>query len=500
MPVSSASISMRNDKRVALFFLGVALVLGGALRAYSLFVLPFAINDGGLFWAMTRAIENANIALPARVAYPTLSPDVPFCYPPLGFYAAALLEKIGVPLAIVFRWLPWAWSVATIWAFWRLARAWWENETNGAWAAGAATLGWALLPWSFVWNVMGGGIARAPGLLFAFVAIEAALRLWRDNETRKWWPLVFFLALALATHLERARFALVAVGLIWLFYGRTPRGAAQLAGAILGAIFLTAPWWGLCLARFGLEPFLAASRSAGSGWQGGVWWQALWASATLGLSGEAILPLFHLVGGIGLLWCAWRRQWLLPLWFVLILLLDVRSARVFVVAPLALGAGILLAQSPRWRVPVMGVLTAWLCLLSVLVQLKMPGLTKDDLAGIAWAKRNTPTNARFLVLSGQQWAMDAPGEWFPALSERVAVLTVQGAEWLPDDEFGQRWKRHDAVRKAQSWRQIETLAARNKLEFDWIWRPDSAPSVEPDVNWKKQWSQGKSAIWRRVEP
>lgn len=111
---------------------------------------------------MTRAIADNNFALPARVFYPMEgAPDLPFCYPPLGFYIAALFSKIGVPLDFLFRWLPWLWSMATIAAFWRLARVFFADKPNGNWAAGAATLGWSLLPWGFVWHVMGGGVTRA---------------------------------------------------------------------------------------------------------------------------------------------------------------------------------------------------------------------------------------------------------------------------------------------------------------------------------------------------
>ena len=491
---------LRQSSRVALGFLVLALILGGVVGAYSLFLMPFAINDGWLFWAMTRAIADANFALPTRVFYPTTpgAPDLPFCYPPLGFYVAAALFKIGVPLAQIFRWLPWAWTMATIWAFWRLARAFWRGQKEGEWAAGAATLCWALLPWSFIWSVMGGGLTRAPGMLWAFLAIEAAIELWRDGRVKKWLPLAIFLALGLATHLERARFAVVAVGLVWLFYGRSWRGAAQLVGALAGAILVTAPWWGLCLARFGLAPFVAASESGGSGWTGGSGLQMLVSVVTISLTGEAILPLFHLVGAAGLLWCLWRRQWFLPVWFALIVLMEVRSGRTFVLAPLALGAGFFLARLPRARVPIMGVLAVWLFGLGLLVQQRMPGLAEDDLAALGWASRHAAPDARFLVLPNQNWAMDAPGEWFPALTGRAAVATVQGAEWLPNAEFRARRERHDELRRAHDWNAVAALSARDGLQFDWVWLPRSAPRLEPGAGWEKQWSQGQSAIWRRA--
>lgn len=494
-------LAAARASRVALLFLGLALVLGALVRADSVLRLPFAFGDGGMFWVATRAILDAGFALPARLPYPAPTAELPFCYPPLGFYVAAALAQLGVPLALVFRWLPWAWSVSTIWAFWRLARAFWGREPEGEWAAGAATLGWALLPWSFVWMTMGGGLARALGLLWAFLAVEAALRLWRDGQSQKWWPLLLFLALALATHLERARFAVVAVALIWLFYGRTARGAWQLASALMGAALVTAPWWGLCLARFGPGPFLQGAHSGGNGWQGEAGVRALAKVATFTLSGEAILPAFHVVGLCGVVWCLWRRQWFLPAWFALILLLEVRSGRSFVIAPLALCAGLLLANAPRLRVAAMSVLACWLCLLSVLVQVELRGLSAHDLEAINWAKRNAPAGARFLVIPMRSWDLDVHGEWFPALAERAAVLTVQGAEWLPGDEFSARRQRHAALyERRRSWRAIEEWTKRNAVSYDWVWLPEGASPLEPGAGWTKQWSRGQSAIWRRTEP
>ena len=503
LPATKTQFDTSESSRTALIFLALALIMGGILRAIPLLSHPFAVNDGGLFWAMTRAIEAHNFALPATVFYPTdNTPNLPFCYPPLGFYVAALLSKIGLPLALVFQWLPWAWSMATIWAFWRLARTFCANQENGAWAAGAATLGWALLPWSFAWHVMGGGLTRAPGLVWAFLAIEAALVLWRDTprdkpQLKQWLWLTLWLALTLLTHLERARFAIVAVGLVWLFYGRSARGLAQVAGALFGAALLSAPWWGLCITRFGLAPFRAAAGSGGGDWQSGSALEKLVGSATLSLSGEAILPAFHLVGAVGLLWLLWRRQWFVPLWFALILLLEVRSGRVFIIAPLALSVGLMLASVPRARTGVIAVLALWLCLLSSIVQTGIPALSENDLAAMRWAKTNAPDDARFLVIPSNQWGMDAPAEWFPALAERASVATVQGAEWLPGGEFRRRAQRHDKLRKLKSWNAAQD--APDTPSFDWVWRPDKAPKWELDDSWEKVWSRGDNAIWRRVE-
>ena len=50
---------------------------------------------------------------------------------------------------------------------------------------------------------------------------------------------------------------------------------------------------------------------------------------------------------------------------------------------------------------------------------------------MAWIEGNTSTSSRFLVVSGDGWAIDRSAEWFPVLAGRTSVATVQGTEWLP---------------------------------------------------------------------
>lgn len=182
---------------------------------------------------------------------------------------------------------------------------------------------------------------------------------------------------------------------------------------------------------------------------------------------------------------------------LLIVLLEVRSGRVFVIVPLSLSMALLLAEIPRARNAIIGALALWLCVLSGMAQTGIPALSKNDLAAINWAKANAPADAQFLVMPTNQWAMDAPAEWFPALAERSSVTTVQGAEWLPNGEFRRRVQRHDKLRKLKSW-QAATATAQWP-DFDWIWPPDNAPQWEPDANWHKVWARGNNAIWKRVK-
>ncbi len=51
----------------------------------------FPLNDGGLFATMIQDLVNNRLLLPASTTYNGL--DIPFAYPPLAFYVAALANQ-----------------------------------------------------------------------------------------------------------------------------------------------------------------------------------------------------------------------------------------------------------------------------------------------------------------------------------------------------------------------------------------------------------------------
>lgn len=62
-------------------------------------------------------------------------------------------------------------------------------------------------------------------------------------------------------------------------------------------------------------------------------------------------------------------------------------------------------------------------------------LSQEDRTAYKWIAQNTPADSRFLVISGKSPLTDQISEWFPALTGRQSVATVQGYEWLSDYNF-----------------------------------------------------------------
>lgn len=437
------------------------LVVGTLVRGAPVLLHDFPLNDGGLFVQAVRDIQRAG-GVPAFLDYN--GAHIPFVYPPLGFIAAAIVERL-TPLDLfgTFRALPLLASIATVPAFLLVARALLPSR----FAASLAGLAFACVPRAFDWMVAGGGVTRAPGFLFALLAIWAGARLM-DGEQAARWPLVasgVFGGLALLCHPEAAVFTALSLVLLAL-RARSRRAWGRLVGASLVGLVVAMPWWGLALVRFGPGPLLAGASTGPD---------PVAALADLAAFTFTDAPYFPLVAALGLLGLALelgQRRWLLPAWLTLIFLVDERSAPTFTMVPLALLAGVGLADGVLARLDAafaaLPAQVSWpparqssgvarvvfpaigaLLLVGGLAAPLAPdsplfALTPADRTAMRWVADHTPRNARFVVVAPVAWQFDAVAEWLPVLGERVSVDTVQGAEWRGAAAFGAQVQVHQA--------------------------------------------------------
>jgi hypothetical protein len=69
-------------------------------------------------------------------------------------------------------------------------------------------------------------------------------------------------------------------------------------------------------------------------------------------------------------------------------------------------------------------------------QLSHATLYPQDQEAMNWVRENTAENSRFLVLTGtSSVSCDSVLEWFPALTDRQSIFTVQGTEWTKGAGF-----------------------------------------------------------------
>ena len=422
----------------------VALFLGGIVRFAPAAMAGFPVNDGGMFYVMVKELQANHFLLPAFTQYNLAG--IPYAYPPFGLYATALISStFHVPAIDVVRWLPPLVSTLALLAFYLMACEILGSRLQAA----LATIFYGLVPDSFGWVIMGGGITRSFGLSFLFLTIAFANRLFTQTSGLHAALTALFGALAFLSHPETGVQAAAACILLWLFRGHSVRTMLWSLAVVLGVVALTSPWWGSVIANHGLAPFQSAMQTSDDG---GFHLAQLF---TLQLNDSAFFDLTVAVGLLGLLAVLARRDFLLPVWLVLPFFIDPRSAGGMALIPMSMLAAFgfdwmlapallsLRGREGSWLVDRFVTLsffaiTFYLFFGSGIFGIGLAGrsLSAKDRETITWVNGNLPTDSDFLLLTGEQYSMKDPfQEWFPALTVQHSQTTLQGAEWTLGADF-----------------------------------------------------------------
>lgn len=429
------------------------LAMAAVLRALYVLTPGFPLNDGGMFYVFARDIQAAGYALPEFSSYNDGA--IPFAYPPLAFYLAALLDDL-TPLSLldVIWFLPMVESVALVGAFYLLAR----TLLRDRWTALLATTVFALLPRSFIWLIMGGGLTRALALTCAVLAIHQARQ---ASISGRWQPAArasVLLAATFLTTLETATWAAATIPLFVLFPWERRR-VLMLGAMGLGTAALVLPWMLLVISHHGVDPFLAAREYGGSAIGEGSIVAAVGTLLNPTLTGEPYFPLIAALGILGAVYSVVRGNWLLPAWWAMTVVMGTRAFPTLAAIPTAMMAAIAVRQvmapallhaggvlaTTRRRQAALSVVGAGALVFLVVASLEdragdqqyLRALTPAEVEAMEWIAAETPEDARFVVVSRNSWYADRDGEWFPALAQRENVATVQGYEWVAG-EFDRR--------------------------------------------------------------
>jgi hypothetical protein len=455
LPRPSAALRSLASARLApISIFAVALSVGALVRVAAVGAGDgFPLNDGGMFLVMVEDIRANSFGLPERTSYN--GGDIAFAYPPLPFYLAAFLgDAFGWTTLDLLIYLPLLFSVLTIPAFWLLAR----SVLGKPMLASLATLLFVSVPRSYNWEVVGGGLTRSPGLFFATLALWQVFELFRSGRRVHLAPAVVLSALTVLCHMEMGWFVAFSSLFFAAWHRRDRRvyaNAAMLAG---GVALLTAPWYLSILLRSGLDALLSALQA------GDHSPLRLLTPLLLRFTDDTLFPVALALALLGLLVTLRDRRYLLPVWLLLIFVLDPRKAATVGTLPLAMLASIGLMQAvwplmrdeatgraPRWAFAAAGFLLVVFAPSAALLSANgndspVHALSSLQREAMEWAGANTPESARFAVIpSANRWANDAPSEWFPALAGRVSLNTVQGAEWLGKATYAERQASFDAL-------------------------------------------------------
>ncbi len=430
---------MKHAKGLTWLLLALALVFGVYARLAAPVQASFPLLDGGLFYSMAADLAENGLRLPLFTSYNHL--DIPFAYPPLGILLAALLHRATHwDLLEIVRWLPAFFSLLTLPMFFLLARQVLDSPDQAA----LATLFYATLPRAYEWLIMGGGIPRAPGTLFYLAFAWAAYGAFARREWRMALWAALFGGLTLLSHPERALHAAVTGLLFWLWLDRSWGGVGRALLIGGGTLLVGAPWWTLVLARYGAGTLLLAAHAGGAR-------PLFWTPLLLFDFTDETVPLTALLSVFGL-FLAWKNgPRLLSLWFLFVFLTDPRSAPHLIGVQASLLAAIALSRSvfpslckePEWTTLLaqrLGktafayfvVLLVFNVQSNLLTLQRRYVLPEADRQALAWIAAHTPAEGRFLALGWERMPTLSPLlEWFPALSGRMNIVTLQGREWLP---------------------------------------------------------------------
>ncbi len=465
-------------------------MLAISVRTFLVMSRSFPLNDGALFFLMAQEIGDHGFRLPVATAYNAA--NIPFAYSPLGFYLAAFLHVAGgVDLLGLFRALPLVFSCLCVLAFYLLARDLAPTRSTRI----ASLVTFAVLPRSFLWLIMGGGLTRSMGFFFAILTLWQLLSRIQSSgvATRRLGD-----GVCLAHGAQSSRHRAVR------------RVQCGVDAAVVRANLAQPP--GLARDRrrdhrahvavvgerrrdARVRPVHRRRRDGRNGFRHAPGRSAHEARVLRTWHGGTAVPLIGALAILGSFATLTRRGAFLPLWWLTIILLDTRAGATYASIPVALLAGLaitevivpIIARPPLWgsvasdiargggwetvvRAPrqrqwavavVLFVLIGYGIASSVVRRPSLgaegrylTSLTTDDRMAMSWVVRHTAPTSRFVIVVGGAaggWWADRVGEWFPVLARRVSVATVQGTEWLPAGTFENREREYDSLQGCAVW-------------------------------------------------
>ena len=423
----------------------LAIILGTFLRFSPALTAGFPVGDGGMFAVMVEDLDASGYRLPAFTTYNHA--NIPFAYPPLGFYAGRIAADLfGLRATEALRWVPAFFASLSIPAFYLLASRLMRNKYYAA----VSTLFFAFMPRALSWFVLGGGLTRSPGQFFMLLTLATAVRLYRDRRRSDVFLAGGLAGLTILSHPEAAVHMVASMIFLWLALAPSRAAFLRLVGVGVIALIFSAPWWSTVVYYHGVAPLLSAVQT-------GQKTLSILNLVFFDFTEEVYATLIAVLGLVGLGYRLIRRDFLLPPWLVIPFLVEGRSAVLPAAIPLAMlaaiglidvvlprflsNSGSELGETERVTPIELGVFTYLFIYLLFStyqfgLQLSASTLSLPDREAMDWVRQNTAPESTFLVLTGtNSITCDWVAEWFPALTGRRSLYTVQGQEWVKGRQF-----------------------------------------------------------------
>jgi len=432
----------------------LAITLGTVVRLNYISGTDFPVNDGGFFYQLTMDLMENRFRLPEFTSYNHAG--IPYAYPPFAFYLLGVLNKLtGVSIITLLNYVPFLLNLLTIPIFFSFTKTFFYREP---FLRGLATYFYATLPRSYEWFLMGGGITRCLGYLFAMTALLLFSRSQdkraKNNISYLVWS-AFFSGLTFLSHPVAALFLVFSIGVVCIYYW--PVNLYKIAGVGLFAMLISAPWWITVLRNHGLSPFIGATSSGHINWyQGGYL-----ITQNFEYENRLFLAIVSILAVLGLFSKPTKRGIILGTFFFGGYLVVPRGGidllTIFLAMLAAAGFSVIISgwqtadnRKKYTRNNSFFLVARTRIYLFYLVIYVFLGsytykyvdrildlrLTNDDLIAMTWISKNTEPDSIILHIpsaaNNRNWPNDYIGEWLPAITERENISTVQGYEWLPE--------------------------------------------------------------------
>ena len=370
---------------------------------------------------MAHDIRNAGFGLPEFSTFN--NGNVPFAYPPLGIYLLALIP--GDPITTE-RWLPLVWSLFAIPGIYLLAK-----ELSDQRHAGMTALIFAAMP--VTWAIEGGGVTRALALTLLLLALWRIAVLIRAPGMKNAFLAGVPAGAAILAHPAVGFTGVASAGLL-LAFAPSRRGLAFGAVAAIIAAAFVGPWLVMVVSRYGVGAIVAAGGSHHLD-------ETLGRLLTVGPSAIGTLDFVLPLALFGLVLVVHRREWLLPAWLVLLIVIPGGEGRYAAIAWAMLAAVGSLAIADAARNA--GALRlaasigfAWLFVASLVAGSQQFSAIPADLrSAIVRVGAETAPGTRFAIVTDDA-RLEAPLlDWFPALSARISLGTYMGLEWTTVEQW-----------------------------------------------------------------
>jgi hypothetical protein len=452
----------------------------------------FPLNDGGLFLTMIQDLEKTGYAIPVYASYN--SSALPFAYPPLGFFLTSFLSRLlNRPLLDILRLLPAVLSILTIPAFFMLSHSILKGKVKAVYA----TFAFALLPTSYDWMIMGGGITRSLGFFLTILLLLSIQRYLESHRTPILLGVTLLVFLLFLSHIGVAWFAAYSACFLIVSYKWGNKAIWCLILAAIGGALLASPWFLTVVFRHGLTPFLSAGQN--------IFLTGTTLAVALGLmfTNEPVLDLLAVMGFIGSAICIRDRKFHLVVWLGIIIVFQGRFWQVCAIVPFAMLAGIgidslihILNRNPGSVLDTREVkikehmiqgfprslasrsalgYVLLVCFVSAILAAPKEFLSQGHRDAMQWIAANTPPESSFIVISGiESSGLDYISEWFPAIGQRISIGTPQGYEWMGEYAFDRHNQLHSYLQKCETISCLDSgvIGVGNSVDYIYLVLPE----------------------------